>query len=37
MDEQNLTKFCIHIVIDNIYIGIVKRFFFTIVQQSYGP
>ena len=27
MDWQNLTKFCIHIIIDKIYIAIVKRHF----------
>ena len=27
MDGQNLTKFCIHIIIDKIYIAIVKRHF----------
>ena len=25
---QNLTKFCIHIIIDKIYVGIVNRHFF---------
>ena len=28
MDGQNLTKFCIHNIIDKIYIDIVKRLFF---------
>ena len=27
MNGQNLTKFCIHIFIDKIYFGIVKRYF----------
>ena len=27
MQEQNLTKFCIHIIIDKIFIGIVNRHF----------
>ena len=27
MNGQNLTKFCIHIIIDKIYIGIVKHHF----------
>ena len=27
MNGQNLTKFCIHIIIDKIYIGIVKHYF----------
>ena len=27
MDGQNLTKFCIHIIIDKIYIAIVKHHF----------
>ena len=26
MNGQNLTKFCIHIIIDKIYIGIVNRY-----------
>ena len=25
MNRQNLTKFCIHIIIDKIYVGIVKH------------
>ena len=28
MNGQNLTKFCMHIIIDKIYIGIVKHYFF---------
>ena len=31
------TKFCIHIIIDKIYFGIVINFFFANWQQSYGP
>ena len=31
------TKFCIHIIIDKIYFGIVNRCFFENWQQSYGP
>ena len=31
------TKFCIHIIIDKIYIGNVNHFFFEKLQQSYGP
>ena len=27
MNGQNLTKFCIHIIIDKIYVGIVNRHF----------
>ena len=27
MDRQNLTKFCIHIIIDKIYCGKVNRHF----------
>ena len=27
MNGQNLTKFCIHIIIDKIYVGKVKRHF----------
>ena len=30
------TKFCIHIIIDQIYI-ICKSLFFSNLQQSYGP
>ena len=38
MDEQNLTKFCVHIIIDKIYVGIVKdHFILQILQQTYGP
>ena len=29
------TKFCIHIIIDRIYVG--KSLFFANLQQSYGP
>ena len=28
MNGQNLTTFCIHIIIDKIYVGIVNRHFF---------
>ena len=37
MDGKNLTKFCIHIIIDKIYVGIVKRHFlvFKSLLQSY--
>ena len=28
MNGQNLTKFCMHIIIDKIYVGIVNRHFF---------
>ena len=31
------TKFCIHVIIDKIYVGIVNRCFFANWQQSYGP
>ena len=31
------TKLCIHIIIDKIDIGIVNRWFFANLQQSYGP
>ena len=31
------TKFCIHIIIDNIYVAICKSLFFANLQQSYGP
>ena len=33
MDGQNLTKFCIHILIDKIYIAIVKRHFLQICNR----
>ena len=31
------TKFCIHIIIDKIYVVICKSLFFTNFQHSYGP
>ena len=31
------TKFCIHIIIDKIYVDISKSLFFADLQQSYGP
>ena len=31
------TKFCIHIIIDKIYVVISKSLFFANMQQSYGP
>ena len=34
---QNETKFCIHIIIDKIYIGIINHCFFANLQQTYGP
>ena len=37
INKQNSTKFCIHIVIDKIYVVILKRLFFAILQQGYGP
>ena len=37
MDGQNLTKFCIHIIIDKIYVGIIKRHLSQILQRSYSP
>ena len=37
IDGWNLIKFCIHIIIDKIYVGIVKRLFFANLQQSNGP
>ena len=33
MDEQNLTKFCIHIIIDKIYIAIVMHHFLQICNR----
>ena len=37
LNGQNLIKFCIHIIIDKIYVGIVNCHFFANLQQSYGP
>ena len=37
MNGQNLTKFCIHIIIDKIYVGIVKHHILANMQQSYDP
>ena len=34
MNGQNLTKCCIQIIIDKIYVGIVNRHFFANLQQS---
>ena len=31
------TKFCIHIIIDKMYVVICKSLFFANLQQSYGP
>ena len=31
------TKFCIHIIIGKIVVGIVNHCFFANLQQSYGP
>ena len=31
------TKFCIHIIIDKIYVVICKSLFFANLQQCYGP
>ena len=31
------TKFCIHIIIDKIYVVICKALFFANLQQSYHP
>ena len=33
MNGQNLTKFCIYIIIDKIYLGIVKRHFLQICNR----
>ena len=33
MNGQNLTKFCIHIIIDKIYVGIVNRLFLQICNR----
>ena len=37
MNGQNLIKFCIHIIIDKIYFGIVKYHFLANLQQIYDP
>ena len=37
MNGQNLTKFCIHIIIDKIYVGIVKHHILANLQESYDP
>ena len=37
MNGQNLIKFCIHIIIDKIYVGIVKHDFLANLEQSYDP
>ena len=37
INGHNLTIFCIHIIIDEIYVGIVKLHFFSNLKQSYGP
>ena len=36
-DRPIKTKFCIHIIIYNIYVGNVNHCFFANLQQSYGP
>ena len=36
-NRQIKTKFCIHIIIDKIYIVICKSLFFANWRQSYGP
>ena len=37
MNRPIKTKFCLHIIIDKIKVGIVKRHFFANLQQSYNP
>ena len=37
MDEQNLIKFCINIIIDKIYVAIVKRHFFSNFATEFWP
>ena len=37
MNRLIKTKFCIHIIIDKIYVVICKSLFFANLQQSYGP
>ena len=36
-NKQIETKFCIHIIIDKVYVGIVNLIFFLNLQQSYCP
>ena len=36
-NRQIKTKFCVHIIIDKIYIGFCKSLFFANLQQGYGP
>ena len=33
MDGQNLTKFCIHLIIDKIYVCIVKVIFYKLATE----
>ena len=37
MNRPIKTKFCIHIIIEKIYVVICKSLFFANLQQSYGP
>ena len=37
MNRPIKTKFCIHIIIDKIYVVICISWFFAYWQQSYGP
>ena len=35
--NRPMTKFCIHIIIDKIYVGNINHCFFANLPQSYGP
>ena len=37
MNIHNVTKFCVHFIIDKICVGIIKRHCFVNLRQSYGP
>ena len=37
MNVHNITKFCIHIIIDKIYVGIVKHHFFCKFATKFRP
>ena len=37
MNGQNSTKFCIHFIIEKIFVGILKRHFFANLQKNNNP
>ena len=37
MNKPTTAKFCIHIIVDKIYVGVVNQCFFANLQQSYSP